>query len=67
MVGPGQTYPAGHPRHILKPVPDSLNVDLSAAYVVLQGRVNTATKDNGGVGIYGSHAGEFSLSGTYHM
>lgn len=46
---------------------DSLNVDLSAAYVVLQSRVNTATKDNGGVGIYGSHAGEFSLSGTYHM
>jgi long-subunit fatty acid transport protein len=45
---------------------DSLNIDVSAAYVVLQSRIETATQYNGGVGIYGSHAGEFSLSGTYH-
>jgi len=46
---------------------DGLNVDLSAGYVVLQSRVETATPYNAGVGIYGSHAGEFSLSVTYHM
>jgi long-subunit fatty acid transport protein len=46
---------------------DTLNVDLAAAYVVLQSRIDIATKYNGGVGIYASHAGELSLSGTYHM
>ncbi|HMI84666.1 MAG TPA: outer membrane protein transport protein [Polyangiaceae bacterium] len=46
---------------------DRVNVDFAAAYVVLQSRVETATPYNAGVGIYGSHAGEFSLSCTYHM
>jgi long-subunit fatty acid transport protein len=46
---------------------DGLNVDLAAAYVVLQSRVETATQYNAGAGIYGSHSGEFSLSLTYHM
>ncbi len=46
---------------------DHLSVDLAAAYVVLQQRIDTATVDNSGIGLYASHAGEFSLSGTYHM
>jgi long-subunit fatty acid transport protein len=46
---------------------DTLNIDIAAAYVVLQSHVDTATEYNGGVGIYASHAAEFSLSGTYHM
>jgi long-subunit fatty acid transport protein len=46
---------------------DELNVDFAAAYVVLQSRVETATQYNAGAGIYGSRAGEFSLSCTYHM
>jgi long-subunit fatty acid transport protein len=46
---------------------DNLDVDLAAAYVVLQSRINTATPYNAGVGLYASHAGEFSLSATFHM
>jgi long-subunit fatty acid transport protein len=48
-------------------VVDTLNIDFSGAYVVLQSYVDTATPYNGGVGIYASHGAEFSLSGTYHM
>jgi long-subunit fatty acid transport protein len=48
-------------------VVDTVNVDLSAAYVWLQSYVDTATEYNSGTGIYASHAAEFSLSGTYHM
>lgn len=46
---------------------DSLNIDLAAAYVMLEDRIERATEYNAGVGNYSSHGGEFSLSGTYHM
>jgi long-subunit fatty acid transport protein len=45
---------------------DSLNVDVSAAYLVLQSRVEKATPYNAGVGIYASHGVELSLSAVYH-
>jgi long-subunit fatty acid transport protein len=45
---------------------DSLNIDLSAAYLVLQSRVEKATPYNAGVGIYASHGMELSLSAVYH-
>jgi long-subunit fatty acid transport protein len=48
-------------------VVDTLNLDLAAAYLVLQSHVDTATPYNAGVGIYATHGAEFSLSGTYHM
>jgi hypothetical protein len=33
----------------------------------LQSRIEVASQYNAGVGTYASHAGEFSLSATYHM
>jgi long-chain fatty acid transport protein len=45
---------------------DNLNIDIAAAYLVLQSQVTTATQYNAGVGTYASHGGEFSLSATYH-
>jgi long-chain fatty acid transport protein len=47
-------------------VHDNVNIDAAGAYVVLQSRIDTATPNNGGVGIYASHAVELSLSATYH-
>jgi long-subunit fatty acid transport protein len=46
---------------------EQLSIDIAAAYVVLESYISTATVDNSGIGLYSSHAGEFSLSGTYHM
>jgi long-chain fatty acid transport protein len=48
-------------------ISEHLNVDLAAAYVVLQHRIDTPTADNSGIGTYASRAGEFSLSCTFHM
>lgn len=46
---------------------EHLSIDLSAGYVVLAKHIDTATVNNGGIGEYASHGGEFSLSGTFHM
>lgn len=46
---------------------EDLNVDLAAAYVVLQSEIDTATPDNSGVGTYASHGYELSLSAMYHL
>jgi len=45
---------------------DSLDLDIAGSYVVLEGRVDTKTKDNAGPGLYASHGGMISLSATYH-
>jgi long-subunit fatty acid transport protein len=44
---------------------ESFNVDLAAAYVVLQSTIDTPTQYNGGIGRYSAHTGEFSVSATY--
>jgi long-chain fatty acid transport protein len=45
---------------------EQLDVDLAGSYVVLSTKVETATPDNAGVGIYASHTGQLSISATYH-
>jgi long-subunit fatty acid transport protein len=46
---------------------DSLNMDIAAGYVVLTSKVDTATPDNAGAGIYGSHSFEVSETITFHL
>lgn len=46
---------------------DQLNVDLAGGYIVLASHVDTATKDNAGVGNYASRGFAVSTSVTYHM
>ena len=46
---------------------DQLNVDLAAGYVVLAGRIDTATPYNAGIGIYRAAGPEASLSATFHL
>jgi long-chain fatty acid transport protein len=46
---------------------DNLNLDIAAAYLVLESHIDEATEFNAGVGTYASHAFEGSLSATYHM
>jgi long-subunit fatty acid transport protein len=45
---------------------DSVDLDIAGSYVVLSTKIDTATPENAGVGIYASHTGEISLSATYH-
>lgn len=46
---------------------DSLNMDIAAGYVVLTSKVDTATADNAGAGIYGSHSFMVSETITFHL
>jgi long-chain fatty acid transport protein len=48
-------------------VREDLDVDLAGSYVVLKSKIDVATPDNAGIGIYASHTGELSASATYHM
>jgi long-chain fatty acid transport protein len=45
---------------------EKFNLDVAGSYVVLKTKIETATPDNAGVGIYASHTGEVSVSATYH-
>lgn len=46
---------------------DTMNLDLSGAYVALSTHINTATAHNAGVGTYAAEAVNFAASLTYHM
>ena len=46
---------------------DDLSIDLAAGYVFIESEIEKDTEYNGGIGIYASHAGEFSLSVTYRL
>jgi long-chain fatty acid transport protein len=45
---------------------ENFNLDMAGSIVVLRTKIETATKENAGVGVYASHTGELSLSATYH-
>jgi hypothetical protein len=45
---------------------DSLTVDLTGGYVTLSSKIDKATADNAGVGIYASHSFEVSETITFH-
>lgn len=46
---------------------DTMNLDLSGAYVALSTHINTASEHNAGVGTYAAEAVNFAASVTYHM
>jgi long-chain fatty acid transport protein len=46
---------------------DALDVDLAGTYIILTTKVDAATPENAGVGIYAAHVAQFSVSANYHM
>jgi long-chain fatty acid transport protein len=45
---------------------EHLDIDVAGSYIVLRTKIDTATPENAGVGIYASHTGELSLTAVYH-
>lgn len=45
---------------------ENLNIDAALGYVVVKTHIDTATKDNAGIGTYSSKGVEFSLQAVYH-
>jgi long-chain fatty acid transport protein len=46
---------------------DAVEVDVAGTYIVLKSKVDVATPDNAGVGIYAAHVAQFSASASFHM
>lgn len=46
---------------------DALSVDLAGVYIAYETRVEKATPNNAGPGLYGSNTGQIALSATYRM
>jgi hypothetical protein len=46
---------------------DAVDVDVAGTYIVLKSKVDVATPDNAGVGIYAAHVAQFSASASFHM
>jgi long-chain fatty acid transport protein len=45
---------------------ETFNLDVAGSLIFLKTKIDVATPENAGVGIYASHTGEISLSATYH-